>query len=94
MSKAQHTPGSWRATQAGATVKAGVIDVAYMSRHLKSEQERKANANLSAAAPDLLAALEANHKWHLEYDDSNTYHGSELWTKNTEAIAKAKGESA
>lgn len=43
---------------------------------------------------DLLAALEANHKWHQEYDDSGTYEGSELFDKNTQAIAKAKGESA
>jgi len=42
----------------------------------------------------LLAALEANHEWHLMYDDSGSYHGSELWTKNTEAIAKAKGETS
>jgi hypothetical protein len=43
---------------------------------------------------ELLAALEANHKWHQTYDDSGTYEGSELWTKNTEALAKAKGETA
>jgi len=59
MSKPKHTPGPWRATQAGANVKAGAItDVAYLSRHLKGEEERKANADLIAAAPDLLDLVE------------------------------------
>lgn len=47
-------------------------------------------ANLFVAGPDLLEALKANHEWHLMYDDTGSYCGSELWTKNTEAIAKVK----
>ena len=56
------------------------------------KDDMEANAHLIAAAPDLLAALEANHEWHLMYDEHDSYQGSELWTKNTQAIAKARGE--
>jgi len=53
------TPRPWRAIEAGSKVKAGAMtDVAYLSRHLKSEEERKANADLIIAACN--AAQEIN----------------------------------
>jgi len=58
MSKSKPTPRPWHTTKAGAKVKAGVItDVAFMSRHLKSEEERKANADLIAAACNAAQAI-------------------------------------
>jgi len=47
----------------------------------------EANARLIAAAPELLAALEAARLWAVEY------YGSLPWLESAEAaIAKAKGE--
>jgi len=46
--------------------------------------------NLIVAAPEMLRALEANHEWHLEYDDSGTYKGSEIYEKNISAINLAR----
>ena len=51
--------------------------------------EAEANAHLVKAAPDLLAALKANHQWHLDYDDHGGYCESELCEQNLAAIAKA-----
>lgn len=51
----------------------------------------KETAQLIAAAPELLAALEANHEWHMQYDERDAYADSELCEKNLAAIAKARG---
>lgn len=52
------TRGPWRATKAGASVKAESGEVAYMARRQTGEKERAANANLIAAACN--AAQEIN----------------------------------
>ena len=64
--EAQHTPGPWR-LEAGRTIvtSSGAFYLAYGSDahtslpHFTSPTELDANARLIAAAPDLLAALEA-----------------------------------
>jgi len=58
--KTQFTPGPWRTT--GLNVRAGDALICYATNHWADdetpENERQANANLIAAAPDLLSALE------------------------------------
>ena len=42
----------------------------------------------------LLAALRANHQWHIDHDDCGGYPGSELEATNLGAIAAAEAQQA
>lgn len=102
MSAGKHTPGPWR-----LIVDDGYAYILPREGHQGAPQgvtgfpirgagicsaESLANANLIAAATDLLEALRANHHWHLDYDETGTYAGSELEAQNLAAIAKATGQ--
>jgi len=88
--KNQHTPGSWAVSPYNnITSRNGTV--------AKTEQmpgnddaERKANANLIAAAPDLLSALQemmSVFKDHEQYDEES----AEVVSMARAAIAKAEG---
>jgi hypothetical protein len=80
-----HTPGPWRTT--GLNVRAGDALICYATNHWADdetpENERQANANLIAAAPELLSALE--RLAHPMADDDDLDYAREI-------IAKAKGQ--
>jgi len=80
-----HTPGPWRTT--GLNVRAGDALICYATNHWADdetpESERQANANLIAAAPELLDALE--RLAHPMADDEDLDYAREI-------IAKAKGQ--
>ena len=98
---AQHTPGPWRVSSVGLTNdgKRAVVseDAGIAWAHPQTAfkrgdgwqhecGEREANARLIAAAPDLLAALEAMR-------DDPTIKAvcrSPLWAQMVDAIAKAR----
>jgi len=82
--KSQFTPGPWRTT--GRNVRAGDALICYATNHWADdetpENERQANANLIASAPDLLSALE--RLVHPMADDDDLDYAREV-------IAKARG---
>lgn len=96
----RHTPGPWKALATGWATnpyvvwvkKKGVHSVAVANLPAKatiSDEEREANANLIAAAPDLLDALQTMPQGLSSTDD-------EWWAwidKAGTAIRKATGES-
>ena len=83
MTDTRHTPGPWRIGDAGFTVfgppKPGAL--AETIAPVKS----RANARLIAAAPDLLAALEALAAL------PNKHRPEEMWEAARAAIARATG---
>jgi hypothetical protein len=87
--KSQFTPGPWRTT--GLNVRAGDALICYATNHWADdetpESERQANANLIAAAPELLAVLRQllREFQRVSYDYSGTQ------AKALAVIAKAKG---
>ena len=91
---AKHTPGPWSVKgDIGTSVWAGPLFVGktewdLYSNCVNNREEAQSNARLIAAAPELLAALEAARLWAVEC------YGSLPWLESAEAaIAKAKGES-
>ena len=91
-----HTPGPWRIGKNFGSVVCdtpvpgirGSDHTEYYGGHLIAESVTKANANLIAAAPDLLEVLEAIRR----YPKIRAYLGSELTDKADAAISKARGE--
>ena len=83
--KTQFTAGPWRTT--GLNVRAGDALICYATNHWADdetpENERQANADLIASAPDLLSALE--RLVHPMADDEDLDYAREI-------IAKAKGQ--
>lgn len=49
---------------------------------------------LVAQNAELVAALEANHQWHIDHDEYDGYEESYLFDINTSALTKVKGEQA
>ncbi len=87
----KHTPGPWH--YAECQMGAPSIDTAIgdlFTSVLPLEEER-ANVRLMAAAPDLLAALEAAHGYLVMF---GTDHGDHIRSVCRAAIAKAKGQSS
>ena len=94
MSELKHTPGPWVKEKTGRGIGplskeddqsyGMVIPVAYVD-FAESDDVQKANANLIAAAPDMLAALKFILAWLPSCDEEAT-HLVEL------AISKATGE--
>ena len=107
MSETQHTPGPWAVVAGSIMVEygGGFFDLAYVDGTFPNGYltiaERNANANLMAAAPDLLDVLErinagepvcshASH-WRGLVDGWDVH--TDLCQAMTAAIAKAKGET-
>lgn len=80
----QHTPGPWRIGDAGFTV-FGPPKPSALPETIAPVKNR-ANARLIAAAPDLLAALEALAAL------PNKHRPEEMWEAARAAIAKARGQ--
>jgi hypothetical protein len=99
----KHTPGPWRTDDADTTTtfprevwdvaKSGKVCVCFQWFFPDNGNETRANAHLIAAAPDLLAALEAISPL-LPRSLTTVAHGDPSWTeairKVEDAIAKAK----
>lgn len=86
MSTPKHTPGPWELSDCGEHIigqadQDEIIEVANLSNTLNT----KANANLIAAAPEMLEALESVVKAIAEYQVIDE-------VKLMAAIKKAKGE--
>ncbi len=101
MSESKYILGPWAKTPSSIfpneheIIRGGIViaQVAGCSDDGSSYDECEANANLIAAAPDLLAALE---EWVTAFgpvEVPNTQ-GADLLAKSRAAIAKAKGEPA
>jgi len=101
---AKHTPGPWQVNSNFASqvcdcdgTSRGCAPIANMSG---TPAERKANARLIAAAPDLLEALREVEKHLQSYVDAIEYGGgaasksSERLASVRAAIAKATGDAA
>lgn len=99
MSNAKHTPGPWGYSQwpdqsifnihAGGFAEAFAVVKNVENAHRgMGSVETRANARLIAAAPELLAALEAM----LNYANLGAYERADAVKAARAAIAKAKGE--
>lgn len=90
---AKHTPGPWIFEASTQTIRS--VPTNYWLATMDSWDaavNHKANAHLIAAAPELLAALEALKEWGCTYTgprDANSPHA--LLVAAHAAIAKAKG---
>ena len=90
----KHTPGPWAVVGGSIMVEydGGFFDLAYVDgifpNGYLTVAERNANANLIAAAPDLLAALELMAYGHRHEHECDCY------KQVRDAIAKAKGETS
>jgi hypothetical protein len=100
-----HTPGPWRVGNAGFTVfgpkteRPAPVVVAEIPPPTPrvSREERKANARLIAAAPEVLAALETSLKWleAAQADEPEDFDSPELRSAvdaARRAVALARGE--
>jgi hypothetical protein len=85
MTAATHTPTPWRELHTRIDDSRG-YQIAHLDLHGKSEAERDANRHLIAAAPDLLAALEAALAViadYLEYE-----HNGDPWTEDARSMGE------
>ena len=99
---AKHTPGPWhyadsmgdREIRSSVDITIGEVLGDGNSYCQEEEEERLANAQLIAAAPDMLEALESEEAWRRETDElkASKLRGH-AWTLRTQALAKAKGET-
>ena len=92
----KHTPGPWTTTGPNVRADNGALVATaqdHWNDHKTPQEEKEANAQLIAAAPELLAALKnllgyATGEWQPEDEASLAGHGIEpAWG----AIAKAEG---
>lgn len=99
---AQHTPGPWRTGDAGLTVfgpktdEPAPVTIALLPNPSPrvSPDERRANARLIAAAPDLLAALYVALPFVMDAEDDPTFKPGYVAGRIKEiraAIARAEG---
>lgn len=91
MSELKHTPGPWQTPGDGRIFGPGedgenIADATWWPSDDGRDSESLANANLIAAAPDLLAACEAL----LAASEGRTSHAMDMVR---EAVAKATGEA-
>lgn len=96
-----HTPGPWMADSHYPSVSAPTSpNLSLCNDHAIPMSERIANARLIAAAPDLLAALEAifgialDGKSHFHSAELIRVMGKERFDAARAALAKATGEQA
>lgn len=86
----EHTPGPWGLVEERTENHDREFYVTGTDHGLVAEAYEVADARLIAAAPDLLAALEA--AWPGLSGQSYERPISEVWEQARSAIAKAKGE--
>lgn len=100
MSTAQHTPGPWWVTDSGVRDAGGYICHTLKAQHYEGQDERyeretaerAANADLIAAAPDLLAQLRSAREFIAGFHGDDTQEGiQEMLDAYDAAIAKAAG---
>lgn len=95
----KHTPGPWWTTDSGVRERGGYICHTNQPTHFQGQDERydrelaerRANKNLIAAAPELLAALEYAHACLTNQLSTKTKHEYAIDLARV-AIAKATGE--
>ena len=91
MSHTTHTPGPWNACHDRTVASSGVPLL-----RLYAGRNERANANLVAAAPELLEALEKAIKSYwlsIDYAHNRTPEACEIRREMLAAIAKAKEET-
>ena len=94
----KHTPGPWR-NDNGVEISAGKCTSICGMRHPFDDAEKMANANLIAAAPDLLAALELMVRADQAIEREEGLCSDRILLRiaaldaAAEALAKAKGEA-
>lgn len=106
MSEIKHTPGPWtnhgRITQPGlphSAVAAETLIARVYSKHFGDTEQEIANANLIAAAPDLLTVSEhaiqwlQGDKWRFDGDPTKRESWEIMMRALKNAVAKARGES-
>lgn len=94
-----HTPGPWYAVDNGHYIDINIADGLYSpsvasvlpSQFLESGDNSKANADLIAAAPDLLEALKAMLEMYGPRGGDIVWDGPDEYARA--AIAKAEGRS-
>ena len=91
--RATHTPGPWQPDKTWVCIGYGITaTIIRIFANVATDDELLADANLIAAAPDLLTVvemLEANHDVELHLDWSNC--DCPVATLGRAAIAKARG---
>jgi hypothetical protein len=85
-----HTPGPWRSHGAGGEIHGNSRVVATMCWCSGMHDEDEANARLIAAAPDMLAALNAIRVWMKNHDRSE--HEQKIYDAIRVVIARAEGQ--
>ena len=92
----KHTPGPWILHEDGRSIytdhtnTAGMFSIAQGFSGNAPDMDR-ANLALAAAAPDLLAALEATYK-HLRNNADATVEASDIYNTVCAALAKATAQ--
>jgi hypothetical protein len=81
------------------TVALTLVTLSLLSLHVRGLKVRLNSAQLELDRWRLRAgnaekAVAINHKWHVEYDDTGTYEGSDLWGTNLGIIAASTAERA
>ena len=98
MNYKQHTPGPWRVAHNAKLGWAGILtqegdviaDIRVDAMDFRDPEQAVGDAHLIAAAPDLLAALEAAHGYLVTF---GTDHGDRVRSICMRAILKAQGKS-
>lgn len=86
----EHTPGPWFIAEEPDIEGLTIIETGRLEDYPVSRCETR-NANLIAAAPDLLGALEEAEEFIDRHSEDWYISGQELLAKTRKAIAKAKG---
>ena len=79
------------------TVALTLVTLSLLSLHVRGLKVQLNSAQLELDRWRLRAgnaekAVAINHKWHVEYDDTGTYEGSDLWGTNLGIIAASTAE--
>jgi hypothetical protein len=81
------------------TVALTLVTLSLLSLHVRGLKTQLKSAQFELDSWRLRAvnaekAVATNHKWHVEYDDTGTYEGSDLWGTNLGIVAASTGERA
>lgn len=94
MSEFQHTPGPWIQSKRMMICQIAILsDEDQLATVYGETGENQANANLIAAAPDLLEALEVLKDAFIVAVGATSPYAREALRRPMAAIAKARGES-
>ena len=91
----KHTPGPWKANFAisgSVYIFGGDRNFVCVFNEWRDEANQEANANLIAAAPDLLEALEELLSMCQRQEDFHDDGDGRMFERASAAIAKARGE--